>query len=84
LKFILGLTTAVGEQSHSYPNAVRGFPLQYTGELGFYVVVPAAFALLNVFMFVVARNLPRWISVVVATLQFLLLLVLLFFSTGGV
>lgn len=84
LKFIFGLTAAIGQRIPNYPNAVRGFPFQYIGEVGFYVVIPAMFALLNCLMFVFANKVPKWISIIVAALQFLLLLILLLLSTGGI
>lgn len=84
LKFIFGLTASIGQRAPNYPDAVRGFPVQYIGDVGFYVVVPAAFVLLNFFMLVFANKFPKWISIIVAILQLLLLLVLLLFSTGGI
>lgn len=84
LKFIFGLTAAIGQRTPNYPNAVRGFPFQYIGEIEFYVVIPAMFALVNFLMFVFANKIPKWISIVVAALQLLLLLILLLLSTGGI
>jgi len=84
LKFILGLAAALGQHTPRYPSAVRGFPVRYTGEFVFYVVIPAVFWLLNLFMLVLSKKLPKWISIVVAILQLFLLLILLLLGTGGV
>ena len=53
-------------------------------EMEFYVVMPAAFVALNFLLFVFARKLPKWLAIIVAVLQVFALLVLLFFSTGGI
>lgn len=84
LKFILGLIAATGKHTPSYPDAVRGFPYPYMGDAGFYVVMPAVFVALNLAMFVFASKLPKWLAIIVATLQIFLLLILLIFSTGGI
>lgn len=83
-KFILGLMAAIGQHTHKYPDAVRGFPSPYIGDTGFYVVIPAIFVLLNFLMFVFANKFPKWVAIIVAVLQTLLLLILLLFSTGGI
>lgn len=84
LKFILGLMAAIGQRTPNYPDAVRGFPSPYIGDMGFYVVIPAMFVLLNFLMFVFANKSPKWVAIVVAVLQILLLLTLLLFSAGGI
>jgi hypothetical protein len=84
LKFILGLTAATRPDAPSYPDAVRGFPSPYIGDIGFYVVIPAVFVVLNVLIFVFARKLPKWLAVIVAVAQTILLLMFLLFSTGGI
>ncbi len=84
LKFIFGITAAIGQRTPNYPNAVRGFPFQYIGEVVFYVVIPAMFVLLNFLMFVFPNKFTKWISVIVAALQLLLLLILLLLGTGGI
>jgi len=84
LKFIFGVTAAIGGRTPKYPDAVRGFPLQYIGDVGFYIVIPSMFVLFNFLLYVFANKLPKWISIIVAVLQILLLLMLLLFSTGGV
>ena len=84
IKFVLGLIAAVGQQAPIYPDAVRGLPYPYMSEMEFYVVMPAAFVALNFLLFVFARKLPKWLAIIVAVLQVFALLVLLFFSTGGI
>ena len=84
LKFIFGLIAATGRHAPSYPDAVRGFPSPYIGDVEFYVVIPAAFVVLNLLIFVFASKLPKWLAIIAASLQIFLLLALLFFSTGGI
>lgn len=82
LKFIFGLIAATRRDTPSYPDAVRGFP--YIGDVEFYVVIPALFVVLNLLMFAYVSKVPKWLAIVVATLQIFVLLILLFFSTGGI
>lgn len=84
LKAVLGLIAAIGQKATSYPDAVRGFPSPYLSDFEFYVVVPAAFALLNLLMSVFANRLLRWLAMLVAAMQVFLLLALVLFGTGGV
>lgn len=84
LKFIFGFIAATGRNTPSYPDAVRGFPSPYMGDIEFYVVIPAGFALLNLLMFVFASKLPKWLAIVAVVLQVFLLLILLLLGTGGV
>jgi len=53
------------------------------GEIEFYVVMPAAFVVLNFLMLVFASKLPKWLAIIVAVLQGFLLLILLLLGTGG-
>ena len=82
LKFIFGLIAA--RHAPSYPDAVRGFPFPYMGDMEFYVVIPAVFVVLNLLMFVFANKLPKWLAIIVAVLQIFILLILLFLGTGGI
>lgn len=84
LKFIFGLTATTGGHASIYPDAARGFPSPYMGDIGFYIVVPAGFAVLNLLMLVFASKFPRWPAIVAMVLQFFLLLMLFFFGTGGI
>lgn len=84
LKFIFGFIAAKGGHAPSYPDAVRGFPNPYMGDMEFYVAMPATFAVLNVLMLIAASKIPKWLAIVVGTLQIFTLLILLFFSSGGV
>src|SRR5580658_7755560 len=82
LKCIFGLIAVIRRLAPSYPDAVRGFP--YIGDVEFYVVIPAAFVVLNFLMFAFASRLPKWFAIIVAVLQIVVLLILLFLSTGGI
>lgn len=84
LKFIFGLVSATEQHAPSYPDAVRGFPYPYMGDVEFYVVIPAAFVALNLLMIVFASKLPKWLAILVAALQMFSLLVLLFLGAGGI
>ena len=50
----------------------------------FYVVIPLVFVALNLLMFVFASKLPKWLAIIVSVPQVFILLILLFFSTGGI
>ena len=82
LKLVLGLIDVSTRHVPSYPDAVIGFP--NIGQMGLYVVIPAAFVALNLLMIVFASRLPKWLAIIVAVLQGFALLALLFFSTGGI
>jgi len=82
LKLILGVIDVAGRHVPSYPDAVRGSP--NIGQMGFYVVIPSVLVVLNLLLFVFANRLPKWLAIVIAALQIFLLLILLFFSTGGI
>jgi hypothetical protein len=81
-KFIFGFINAVGRKIPSYPDAVKAFP--YGRDIEYYVVMPAVFVALNLLLLVFARKLPKWLTLIAAISQFLLLLVILFLSTGGI
>ncbi|WP_157510880.1 hypothetical protein [Frateuria sp. Soil773] len=82
LKFIFGFIDASGRRAPSYPDAVRSLP--YIGDTWLYVVMPAIFVALNLFMFVFVSKIPKLAAVVFSLLQFLFLLMLLFYGTGGI
>ena len=54
------------------------------GDAAFYVVMPAAFAVLDLLMAVFASKVPKWLAIVVATLQVVMLLILVLLGTGGI
>lgn len=82
LKFIFGFVNAIRRNAPSYPDAIKAFP--YGRDAEYYVVMPAIFVVLNLLMFVFVRKLPRWLAFIAVMSQLLLLLVILFFSTGGI
>jgi hypothetical protein len=82
LKLILGVVDVTRRHVPSYPDAVRGSP--DIGQMEFYVVIPSVFVVLNLLMFVFASKLPKWLAIIVSVPQVFILLILLFFSTGGI
>lgn len=84
LKSILGFIAAVIGNSPEYPDAVRGFPHPYMGDMEFYVVAPAMFALLNLLMFALASKIPKWVAIVFVVVQMFMWVVLLLLGTGGI
>lgn len=84
LKFIFGFIAATGRHALGYPDAVRGFPSPYMGDIEYYVIIPAVFVVLNLLMAIFASRLPNWLVIIFTALQIFSLLAILFFSTGGV
>ena len=82
LKFVFGFVA--GRNAPVYPDAASGFPHPYMGDAAFYVVMPAAFAVLDLLMAVFASKVPKWLAIIVATLQIVMLLILVFLGTGGI
>ncbi len=82
LKLILGILDVAGRNVPNYPGAVRGFP--NIGQMGLYVVIPSMFVGLNLLLLAFANKIPRWLVILVLVLQVFSLLVLLFFSSGGI
>lgn len=82
LKLVFGLIDVTRRHVPDYPGAVRGFP--DIGQMELHVVIPATFVVLNLLILAFASKLPKWLAIVATALQVFLLLVLLFFSTGGI
>ena len=82
LMLISGFFDAIGRHVPNYPNAAVGFP--NIGPIGFYVVIPSAFVLLNVLLLVFSRKFPRLLVAAILASQLVLLLTFLALSGGGV
>lgn len=82
LKLIAGLIDVSRRHVPSYPDAVRGWP--NIGQMEFYVVIPLVFVVLNLLMLALANKLPKWFVILLLVLQGFSLLMLLFFSGGGI
>ena len=81
-KLVLGLADAARRHVPDYSGAVKGFP--NIGQVEFYIVIPATMLALNLLMLAFASKTLRWLAILVAALQIILLIMLLIFSTGGI
>lgn len=84
VKFTLGLIAATNGDAPSYPDAARGFPHPYMGDLSFYVMLPAALSAMNLLLLALASRIPVFAAIAIAALQVLFLLFLTFLGTGGI
>lgn len=84
IKLLIGFIGAIGSGATIYPDATKGFPSPYMGDVEFYLMIPAAFVFMNLLMCLLSRRLPKWFAASIAALEGLLLLTILLFSTGGI
>jgi hypothetical protein len=78
---VFGLIDSITRNVPDYPDARR--PVVFIGQIELYVLIPLCFVLINV-LFLFYRKLPKIIVTTIILIQFILFLIFIAFSAGGI